>query len=70
MVPSILRARKVNLAISKPITPPDQVIPLPDEVYKGDRLSGDNLTPSDGYSSLVSLLTSLCIKLISSSHRG
>ena len=67
MVPSILRARKVNLAISKPITPPDQVIPLPDEVYKGDRLSGDNLTPSDGYSSLVSLFP-LGSKLTTSSH--
>lgn len=56
MVPSILRARKVNLAISKPITPPETIRLLPEESpYKGERLSGDNLIPSDGYSSLVCL---------------
>jgi hypothetical protein len=56
MVPSILRARKVNLAISKPITPPETIRFLPDESpYKGERLSRDNLIPSDGYSSLVCL---------------
>lgn len=56
MVPSILRARKVNLAISRPSPPIEQVsLPGPgDSPYKGERLSGDNLIPSDGYSSLVS----------------
>jgi hypothetical protein len=56
MVPSILRARKVNLAISKPISPPETVRFLSEESpHKGERLSGGNLIPSDGYSSLVCL---------------
>ena len=69
MVSSILRARKVNLAISKSITPPETTRLLPDESpYKGERLSGDNLIPSDGYSSLVRPFLTSWSGLIDSLH--
>ena len=61
MVPNILRTRKSTapsgagqLATRNII---NDAFPLPEATpYKGERLSGDNLTPSDGYSSLVSLI--------------
>jgi hypothetical protein len=51
MVPDILRARRVNLTTQSPRPIYHLLEGTP---HKGERLSGDNLTPSDGYSTLVS----------------
>jgi hypothetical protein len=60
MVPNILRTSKSTAPTGAGQLATRNIIndafPLPEATpYKGERLSGDNLVPSDGYSSLVSL---------------